>query len=92
MIVPQPVSFQISCAVTSGLEEAGLGHDVDGRQTHVAQGVDEDARAAQHLLPQRDHDDPRDEVGQVDDALDDAPDLVLIMPCSNSARMIGAGK
>ena len=53
-------------------EEPWFGHDVDGWQTEVAQGVDEDARTTQHLLPQRDDDHPRNEVGQIDDVLNDA--------------------
>src|SRR5919199_1791849 len=57
------------------LEQGWLGHDIDRRQPEIAQGMNEDARAAKYLLPQRDHDHPRDEVGQVDDALNNAPHL-----------------
>ena len=53
MIVPQPVSFQMTCDDDQPLEQRRAGHDVDGWQADVPQDVDEDARPAEHLLEER---------------------------------------
>ena len=52
-----------------GFEEVRVGHDVEGVDALIAQHLVDEAGPAKDLLPQGDDDDPRQEVGQVDDAL-----------------------
>ena len=69
MIVPQPASFQITWLVTSALNSSGTPMMCRIGQVVLHQEGVEHPGVAEHLLEQRDHDHPGQEVRQVEDRL-----------------------
>ena len=71
MMIPQPASFQTDCMVTSTRNVSGLVMRSNPVPSPcVAQRLVDQAGAAEHLLEDRHHQHPREEVRQVDDRLD----------------------
>ena len=76
MIIDQPVSFQMTWLVINSLNSSGTPMIWKvARSASRSQRV-EHPGVAEHLLEQRDHDHPGQEVRQVEDRLDDALDAL----------------